>query len=196
MSDVRPATVDDVDLLARIAAAGFYDDPVLSWVFNDPDQRLAQLTAVFTDLVRDYLPGRGTVHVVDDACVSFWRDPSFEHGRTTSDRARESADETPFPPDCMERMETLGQAMMSAHPHEQHWYLNVISTLPDRQGQGLGTRIFRPVLAVCDAEGIPAYLESTNPRNMALYRRQGFRDMAEIPLRGGPSIYPMWRDPR
>jgi GNAT superfamily N-acetyltransferase len=196
VNDVRIATLEEIELLARIAAAGFYDDPVLSWVFPDPDARLGQLTLVFTGLVRDFLPDRGTVHVVDDACVSFWRDPSFEHGRTASDRARDDDAASPFPDDCMERLEILGEAMTAAHPHDEHWYLNVISTLPERQGQGLGTRIFAPVLEVCDAEGIPAYLESTNPKNMTLYRRQGFRDMGEIPLRGGPPIYPMWRAPK
>ena len=45
MPDVRPATLDDVDLLARIAAAGFYDDPVLSWVFRDDGRRLDQLSS-------------------------------------------------------------------------------------------------------------------------------------------------------
>lgn len=59
MTDVRPATLDDVDLLARIAAAGFYDDPVLSWVFRDGARRLDQLTLVFTGMVHDMLPDWG-----------------------------------------------------------------------------------------------------------------------------------------
>ena len=87
MSDVRPATLDDVDLLARIAAAGFYDDPVMSWLFPDDAVRLGRLTFMFSGLARDMLPDRGVVHLAGDASAAFWRDPTFEHGRTAADRA-------------------------------------------------------------------------------------------------------------
>jgi ribosomal protein S18 acetylase RimI-like enzyme len=43
---------------------------------------------------------------------------------------------------------------------------------------------------------MPAYLESSNPRNMSLYRRHGFEQVGELPLPDGPALYPMWRTPR
>lgn len=42
----------------------------------------------------------------------------------------------------------------------------------------------------------PAYLESTNPRNVSLYERHGFAVTGSIDLPGGPSLSAMWRDPR
>jgi len=202
MTDVRPATLDDVELLARIAAAGFYDDPVLSWAFRDGARRLDQLTFVFTGLVHDMLPERGTVHLAGDACAAFWREPGFEHGRTASDRVQDVVEDEdderppPFAPDELARLGILGEAMMASHPHEPHWYLNVVSTIPERQGQGLGTAVLQPVLERCDAEGTRAYLESTNPRNLTLYRKQGFVEAGEIKLPDGPSLIQMWREPR
>jgi ribosomal protein S18 acetylase RimI-like enzyme len=201
MTDVRPATLDDLDTLARIAAAGFYADPVMSWVFRDDARRRDQLTFIFTGLVREMLPDRGTLYLAGGASAAFWRDPSFEHGRTASDRVRDAGDGSvdqgppPFAPDELERLGILGEAMMASHPHEPHWYLNVVSTLPEQQGRGLGAAVLRPVLDTCDAQGIRAYLESTNPRNHTLYRRQGFVDAGEIALPGGPSMTAMWRDP-
>ena len=65
-----------------------------------------------------------------------------------------------------------------------------------RKCRGLGAEALAPTLSVCDAEGMPAYLESSNPRNMTLYRRHGFVEIGEIPLPDGPSLYPMWRDAR
>jgi hypothetical protein len=48
-----------------------------------------------------------------------------------------------------------------------------------------------------DAEGIPGYLESSNERNLPLYRRYGFEVTGEIVLpEDGPIIWPMWRDPQ
>jgi GNAT superfamily N-acetyltransferase len=195
MGDVRAADLGEVDLLARIAAAGFYDDPVMAWVFPDPAMRLAGLETGFRGLVTSFLPDRGTVHMLDEACVTLWRAPDYDYpgrGQNALDN-----DESPFPPDVSERFAILGGALDAAHPHEtSHWYLNVISTLPERQGQGLGARTLQPVLAICDRDGVAAYLESSNPRNMTLYRRNGFEQTGEIPLPDGPSLYPMWREPR
>ena len=200
MNQVRAATVDDADVLARIAAGGFYADPVLSWVLRNDDTRLAQLTFVFASMVHDMVPVGGTVHVNDGASAAFWRAPDYQHGRTAADRVESeeagAAMASRFAPDELDRMRILSDAMMASHPHEPHWYLNVVSTLPERQGQGLGAAVLQPVLAICDAEGIRAYLESTNPRNMTLYRRQGFVETGEIELPDGPSLHQMWRDPQ
>lgn len=204
MTDVRPATLDDVDLLASIAARGFYADPVLSWVLPDDARRLDQLTFMFTGMVHDMLPDRGTVHLAGDACAAFWRTPDFEHGRMAADRvadALEGSDDTPqepapFDADELERLGILGEVMRDHHPHEPHWYLNVVSTLPGRQGRGLGAAALQPVLQRCDEDGARAYLESTNPRNRTLYLRHGFVEADEIHLPDGPTLLQMWRDPR
>src|SRR5207253_2372458 len=56
-------------------------------------------------------------------------------------------------------------AMEKAHPTEPHYYLEFLGTRRDRQGKGTGTAVMQPMLERCDAEGLPAYLESSNPRN-------------------------------
>jgi hypothetical protein len=48
-----------------------------------------------------------------------------------------------------------------------------------------------------DAEHAPAYLESSNPDNIPYYLRFGFEVTGEILLPdGGPTLTPMWRQPR
>jgi GNAT superfamily N-acetyltransferase len=83
------------------------------------------------------------------------------------------------------------------HPAEPHWYLEAIGTVPEARGRGIGPTVLTPVLDRCDAEGVPAYLESSNPRNIPFYERHGFvrRPLFELP-RGCPTITPMWRDAR
>jgi GNAT superfamily N-acetyltransferase len=198
MADVRPATPDDRDLLARIAAEGFFHDPVLSWVLQDDATRLGQLIHLFGGMVDDMLPDRGRIDLADAASAAFWREPGFDERRTASDRLEEApTDEvSPYADDEMERFAILGTAMHEAHPTEPHWYLNVVSTLPSHQSQGLGARVLGPVLALADAAGQRCYLESTNPRNRTLYYRHGFEDAGDIELDGGPSMRQMWRDPR
>jgi GNAT superfamily N-acetyltransferase len=205
----RLATPDDAELVGRIGAAGFYDDPVLSWVVPDPATRVAKLTFLFTRLAHDSASeGRGAVWIVDDSCVALWRDPSFDHhpddepeisddeqsGEEPSEEEQPQPD-MPLEPDDLVRLGVLGETMALHHPHEPHWYLNVISTLPSHQGRGLGAAVLEPVLAQCDADGARAYLESTNPRNRTLYRRSGFVDGDEIQIPDGPTMLAMWRDP-
>jgi ribosomal protein S18 acetylase RimI-like enzyme len=87
--------------------------------------------------------------------------------------------------------------MEGLHPSKpDHWYLAVMGVDPEWQGRGVGTALMRPGLEQLDAEGIPAYLESSTPRSRELYRRNGFEVTGEFNLpRGGPPIWQMWRDP-
>jgi GNAT superfamily N-acetyltransferase len=71
----------------------------------------------------------------------------------------------------------------------------VVATDPDHQGRGLGAQILKPVLETCDREGVPAYLESSNPRNLPFYYRQGWIQTGEIVIPEGPTLFPMWRQP-
>src|SRR5690606_14518947 len=93
------------------------------------------------------------------------------------------------------RFDDLSAGQAEVHPHEPHWYLHVVSTLPAHQGRGLGATVLAPVLEGADATGAACYLESTNPRNRTLYRRLGFEDLAPVPY-GGPDMLAMWRPPR
>jgi hypothetical protein len=51
-------------------------------------------------------------------------------------------------------------------------------------------------LQQCDREKRLAYLESTNPRNMTLYERHGFKALGTIQVGTSPPMVPMLRHPR
>ena len=65
-----------------------------------------------------------------------------------------------------------------------------------RQGQGLGSALMRPILTLCDRDRLGAYLESSSDRSQALYERHGFEvvEVFDMPG-GGPPIRRMWREP-
>ena len=64
------------------------------------------------------------------------------------------------------------------------------------QGRGVGATVIRPVLDRCDADGLPAYLESSSVTNVSFYERLGFRIIWEDrPGDDGPLFRGMWRDP-
>jgi ribosomal protein S18 acetylase RimI-like enzyme len=90
----------------------------------------------------------------------------------------------------------LFELLARHHPRERHWYLPVLGTAPEHQGRGFGSALLAPVLGRCDAEGVPAYLESSKERNLAFYRRHGFEVTATIRVPDGPELWPMLRKPR
>ena len=99
----------------------------------------------------------------------------------------------------MERLEVLmqvGALMEEFHPKEPHWYLPMIGVDPSRQGQGYGSALLKAALKRCDADGLPAYLESSNPRNVPLYERHGFEVIGEIKPDDHPGLTPMYRAAR
>jgi ribosomal protein S18 acetylase RimI-like enzyme len=89
-------------------------------------------------------------------------------------------------------------AVQRRHPKEgRAYYLNFLGVDPPVQGKGLGTALMQPVLARCDAQKLGAFLETSNPRNLPLYERVGFRvtEVHQIP-HGGPKSWAMYREPR
>jgi ribosomal protein S18 acetylase RimI-like enzyme len=63
-------------------------------------------------------------------------------------------------------------------------------------GQGCGSALLRHALTRCDRDGVPAYLESSNPRNVPLYQRHGFEIIGSIQAGRSPTLVPMLRRPR
>jgi len=98
---------------------------------------------------------------------------------------------------ALARGAVVTELMKDAHPEEPHWYLAVIGSDPTVRGKGFGQALMRKRLDRCDAEHAPAYLESSNPDNIPYYQRFGFEVTGELAIPdGGPSLWPMWRQPR
>ena len=84
----------------------------------------------------------------------------------------------------------------SARPPEPHAYLNFFATHERHRGGGLGMALLRDNLAHVDDLHLPAYLESSNPRNNERYASVGFRAVGEFTAAGGQPVTTMWRDAR
>ena len=83
--------------------------------------------------------------------------------------------------------------MHGAFPETRHWYLGVVATDPQHAGRGFGRAVMRAGLDRAAADGLPAYLETTNPGNVKLYESVGWTvdSQFERPL----PIWVMRQDP-
>lgn len=75
-----------------------------------------------------------------------------------------------------------------------HAYLSFLATHPESRGHGVGQQLLRENLEEFDLQGMPTYLESTNPANNHRYKRAGFVQIGGFtsPFDSAP-IARMWR---
>jgi len=190
---VRRATTEDLDGLTETLTAAFANDPVWSWAF--PDQR--GLAAWWRLLAGSALRYRWVWTIDDYAAVSVWIPPggvelteeeAAQVEPMLNDLAGARADEIM---DLVERFDVT-------HPAEPaHYYLSLLGTHPSHRGKGLGMALLARNLVTIDAEGMPAYLESTNGANDKRYKSQGFRRVGSFSRPDEQvTISTMWRDPQ
>jgi GNAT superfamily N-acetyltransferase len=195
MSDVRLAATSDAADVGRVLARGFSDDPVFTWLFPEPDGRAPKLAAFFTFLATDTLVPMGATYLAGtDACAA-WTPPDPEPWSDEVGARFAATVATACTADDLTRMRVLDETMSAVHPHESHWYLGLIGTVPPARGRGLGSRLLTHTLARVDDAALPAYLEATSERNAALYARFGFVRTGEIEIPDGPTLIAMWREP-
>jgi ribosomal protein S18 acetylase RimI-like enzyme len=124
--------------------------------------------------------------------VALWLPPGVH---PDEDRMSEGIRATVAPAMHDEVFATFEQ-MAQYHPQEPHWYLPLIGVDPAYQGRGFGAALMAYALARCDRDHRPAYLESTNPRNISFYERHGFKALGRIPVGAQAALIPMLRPAR
>ncbi|TDD28575.1 GNAT family N-acetyltransferase [Actinomadura sp. KC06] len=197
---VREAAAPDVAEIAAVLGRAFDDDPVWSWLLPDEASRVRRLSGLFGIMLRRvHLPHGGTELAGRDARTEaaalwdppgHWRVPLRVQAAQALPLLRVLGARTPASLRALSAIE-------NHHPQEPHWYLAVLGTDPPAQGNGLGAALLRSRLDRCDADGVPAYLESSKESNVPYYERFGFKVTRELPLpgKGAPPIWLMWRTP-
>ena len=197
---VKRAGKDDLSVLTAILDAAFQQDPVSTWLFPDPEHRRATHPRLMAAFAAGALEDGWADLTEDGAGCALWLTVPGQDGQHAGQHSGQRDDgparlRAEVDPDN-ERVELIGRLTGEIHPSDRtHVYLPLIAVLPGRQGDGTGTALLRPVLDRCDREGLPAYLEASNPDSRRLYGRLGFTDRPPLDLPDGPRVWPMWREP-
>ncbi|MFM7536088.1 MAG: GNAT family N-acetyltransferase [Acidimicrobiales bacterium] len=196
MSAIRLLLAADVDAAATTLATAFADDPMITWVSGEPDRgrRVATACDGFFRPALEVARHRGHTYVTSGG-AAVWVPPDVALFTDADGPTFGASLVEHLGAEAAGRLGMLGELVRAHHPHDRpHFYLFLLGTAV--QGTGLGGRLLTPVLDRCDADGVGAYLESSNPRNVAFYERHGFRVRWEArPVDDGPLMHGMWRDP-
>ena len=197
-SDMRPAGAADLEAMLDTLVPAFAGDPVWgTYAFPRVEHADRQRRGLFRLWLQWALP-HGALRVTPGCeAVAGWYAPTGAQGSAEEERQLRAFAEAEL---GMEAPAVLGicERLETAHPlSEPHYYLSLLGVAAAHRGRGLGLALLRASLSEIDAAGRPAYLESTNPRNLPLYEGLGFRRIGRIALpRGGAIVDQMWRAAR
>jgi GNAT superfamily N-acetyltransferase len=170
----------------------FGTDPMTRWSLPDPRKYLG----AFPSMARAFGGSsfaRGTSYIADGFTgTALWLPPGVGPDEESLLRIlKENAGD-----DTKDDMPRIFEQMQKFRPTEPHWYLPLIGVDPAHQGAGIGSALMTEALKVVDRDGLIAYLESSNPKNVSLYERHGFEVIGEIQSGNSPVVRPMLRRAR
>jgi GNAT superfamily N-acetyltransferase len=189
---VKTLTAADVVRAIDTIVLAFAADPVSRWSWPDAQQYLATMPRLARAFGGRAFAHGGAFGSADYAGVALWLPPGVHpDGEALTEVVLGTVS-----PSNRAHATGLFEQMAQYHPSGPHWYLPLIGVDPAHQGQGHGAALMTYALEHADRDRLPAYLESTNPRNISLYRRHGFEALGQIQVGTSPPLVPMLRSPR
>jgi ribosomal protein S18 acetylase RimI-like enzyme len=189
---VRSMTSADKAAALGTVVLAFASDPVSRWNWPQAQEYLASmpgLVSAFGGRAFDH----GSAYCTDAyAGVALWLPPGVH---PDEERLAELVEST-VSASIRHEAFSVFEEMAKYHPTDPHWYLPLIGVDPAHQGKGLGDALMTYALQRADRDHVAAYLESTNPRNISLYRRHGFDVLGTVQVGSSPALVPMLRQPR
>ncbi|WP_422000106.1 GNAT family N-acetyltransferase [Reyranella sp.] len=188
---VHVAAADEESAVLSILTLAFSTDPASRWTWPEP----ASFLDAFPRFARAFggaAFAAGSAHRIGTAAAALWLPPGVGSDDAAIMALMMSTADVATAEDGPQVM----KQMAAHHPEEPHWYLPMLGVDPAHQNRGLGSRLLKHATDLFDREGAVAYLESSNPRNVALYERHGFQVTGRIQVGNSPLFTPMVRPPR
>ena len=189
--DVQVATPAERDAVNAILTLAFSGDPATRWTWPEPKsfiEAFPHFATAFGGAAFD----KGSALRVGSAGAALWLPPGTGPDEAALDALMERTADAATAVDGPELM----KQMASFHPQEPHWFLPLLGVDPAQRNKGVGSALLRHVTDQCDRDGVLAYLDSSNPRNIPLYLRHGFEIVGRAQSGNSPVITPMLRKPQ
>ena len=188
-STVTAIAPSEAEQAIAVIVLAFVADPAARWTYPDSRQYLSSFPAIVRAFGGKAFAQQTGHHINGFAGAALWLPP----GLHPDDEALAAVLRGSVAAERQATVFGVFERMASYHPREPYWYLPLIGVDPVHQGKGYGSALLQHALRQCDRDHAPAYLESTNPANIPLYERHGFRVLATIQVGSSPPIFPMLR---
>jgi GNAT superfamily N-acetyltransferase len=195
---IRKASAADRNDVVALLTRAFAHDAIVRFIFPD-DETYAHRAGLFFGHYFDVRLAGGEVTVFGDdvAGASLWTPPGGNRrGAAFVDEHWQRTVLDHLEPEEIARYEAFAEVLAAMTPREQHWYLGLLGTDPERRRTGVARALLDPMLARADADRLPVFLETGIPQNLEIYARFGFSQVAEAVVPSGPIVWGLLRTPR
>jgi GNAT superfamily N-acetyltransferase len=205
MTTAKPEIVriaeNQLDVAAGILARAFHSDPPLVYAIPDPSERariLPSLMKIFVNYSSMF--GEPLTTAPKPEAVALWLpleqfDTPERDQQAGFDRIPEILGPANFT--RLMHIADITERFHRATAPEPHLYLQFLGVEPERQGNGLGSSLIRPMLDRADSQGLRCYLDTFQPRNVPLYKKHGFEiALEEVEPHSGVRGWAFLREPR
>lgn len=189
---VRVMTSAEEDPAVQTVVLAFAADPMARWTWPHAHQYLAAMPRMARAFGSRAFSSGSAYCTEDYVGTALWLPP----GVHSDEEGLGAVIESTVARSLRAETDPIFEQMAAYHPTEPHWYLPLIGSDPAHQGEGHGEALMTYALARCDQDHAPAYLESSNPRNLPFYQRHGFEPLGEIQVGSSPTLVPMLRPAR
>lgn len=195
----RLAVASDLDHVVGTLARSFADDPLWGhWALPGPADRVPRLARHWALFVRAGMKYDGVILSPGGEAVAVWIPPGVPELDADDEAALETSTAEIFGAAAPLLFDLYDRFTAARPTSPDHWCLSLLATSPEHRGSGLGMHLVKDFLVRVDADRVPAYLESTNPANLARYRGAGFEphgsfDAPQRPSVSSPTVTTMWR---
>ena len=187
---IRKLDPSQLEAASNALMMGFSTDPFQRWLMPDPTIYYKNYKKWTINTCKQSFLEEGVFGDENNYGTAVWFPPGFD-----IDFADVSETYKEIPKDRKAEAFKMFEMMGESRVHDA-WYLEYLAVDPSKQGSGLGSLILKESLKVIDELGEAAYLESSNPQNMSLYERFGFRFLKKIQVGSSPQINTMFRQPK
>ena len=182
---------DEANVVGTLVSA-FIDDPWERWAWPQPQEYFAHFPTFVAAFGGPAFAQQTVWMLPDFAAVAMWIPPGAEPdadaivAALTQTISREKHDD----------IFSVLEQMDAVHPTYEHWYLPWLGVDRGRTSGGLGSELLAQCLAVVDADRLPAFLETPNPRTIPFYERHGFEVVNVAEVGASPPVTSMLRPSR
>src|SRR4029077_7016536 len=152
-------------------------------MYDEPHQYVLHIPRLFRALGTSSFETGAAQRTSDGLGVALWLPPGV-HGE---DGPLEAVIAESIVGETQTEVAAIFEQTDVYRPIEPHWYLSLVGVEALHRNNGCGAALLRHRLRQCDREHLQAYLWSSNPLNISLYERHGFKISGMIQVGSSPS---------
>jgi ribosomal protein S18 acetylase RimI-like enzyme len=179
---IKPLQSNRIDEAASLLSRAFIQTEFSSKVVGGKEEKHRRFLEMGFKIMLEKKPGEKVVAVDNDEIVGVMRMVEWPDCQNSTPRGLEKLPALILGRGAALRLFKFRSIWRRHDPKKPHWHIDPLGVLPERQGQGIGSKLLTYFCKRVDMNNAEAYLETDQERNVRLYNRFGFKEIETEPI--------------